>query len=214
MLNAAKIQFSKEELLLLQNAQIILTKNDIMQKVVAMFSDLALDMQQQVKSWQPHLPEVLVASEPRISRGEQYRRLPWVMLDYPRIFGKTDICAFRCFFWWGNDISITLHLRGIFAETWMAPLENAIAENRLTGFALSISEDEWLHHEEAGTHLALPLLAGDNRKNHLRGRSFIKLRKGFPVHQLQQSPELLLEAFRSLLQVFLSVSYPGDERVP
>ena len=42
MLNAAKIQFSKEELSLLQNAQIILTKNDIMQKVVVMFSDLAL----------------------------------------------------------------------------------------------------------------------------------------------------------------------------
>ena len=152
MLNAAKIQFSKEELSLLQNAQIILTKNDIMQKVVAMFSDLALAMQQQVKLWRPHLPEVLVESEPRISRGEQYRRLPWVMLDYPRIFGKEDICAFRCFFWWGNDISITLHLRGIFAETWMGPLEKAVEEGRLEGFSLGISEDEWLHHEEAGTH--------------------------------------------------------------
>ena len=214
MLNAAKIQFSKEELSLLQNAQIILTKNDIMQKVVAMFSDLALAMQQQVKLWQPHLPAVLVESEPRISRGEQYRRLPWVMLDYPRIFGKEDICAFRCFFWWGNDISITLHLRGIFAETWMGPLEKAVEEGRLEGFSLGISEDEWLHHEEAGTHLTLPLSAGESPANHFRRRSFIKLRKGFPVHQMQHSPELLLEAFRNLLQVFLSVSYPGGERVP
>ena len=69
-----------------------------MQKVVAMFSDLALSMQQQVKQWQPHLPAVLVESEPRISRGEQYQRLPWVMLDYPRIFGKEDIFAIRTFF--------------------------------------------------------------------------------------------------------------------
>ena len=43
-MNVAKIQLSAEELSLVQNAEWLLTKNTIIEKVYAMFGELAHDM--------------------------------------------------------------------------------------------------------------------------------------------------------------------------
>ena len=47
----------------------------------------------------------------KISKGENMG-LPWVMLDYPRLFGQEDVLAIRTMFWWGHCFSVTLHLKG------------------------------------------------------------------------------------------------------
>ena len=57
--------------------------------------------------------------EPKISKGEKYKGLPWVMLDYPRIFGKEDIMAIGTRFWWGHYFSVTLHLKGGYLRTYL-----------------------------------------------------------------------------------------------
>ena len=41
------------------------------------------------------LPAEMLFHSPKISKGENYKGLPYVMLDYPRCFGKTDIFAIR-----------------------------------------------------------------------------------------------------------------------
>ena len=53
---------------------------------------------------------------PKISKGENYRGLPYVMLDYPRLFGREEVLAIRTFFWWGHGFSVTLHLKGGYRE--------------------------------------------------------------------------------------------------
>ena len=102
--NFAKVQLSAEEMRLVRDAAWILTKNSVMGKVVAMFGELS-------GGWK----------EPKISKGENYKGLPWVMLDYPRVFGKEDVYAIRTFFLWGHAFSITLHLKGCLLYTSPSP---------------------------------------------------------------------------------------------
>jgi hypothetical protein len=57
-----------------------------------------------------------IGTVPKISRGEKYAHMPWVMLDYPRWFEPaTGHFAVRSFFWWGHFFSLRLQLSGQYA---------------------------------------------------------------------------------------------------
>ena len=125
----AKIQLSPAEMDLVCNADLLLTKNAIIDKVYLIFGDVA----EQVRSD--------LGPSPKISRGENYLGLPWVMLDYPRLFGKEDTLATRVFFWWGNFFSITLHLKGIYKEQCKQNILDNLPLLEKYGFHVCISND-------------------------------------------------------------------------
>jgi hypothetical protein len=108
----AKIALSEKELELVCSTDWILTKHSVIEKVYRLFGSLALSMQGFVEENKTILPAIVSASNPKISRGENYLKFPYVMLDYPRHFTKEDSLAIRTLFWWGNFFSINLHLSG------------------------------------------------------------------------------------------------------
>ena len=142
-MSLAKIQLSPEELILVQDAGILLTKNIIIEKVYTLFGELASELSVWLKEQPPFLTEEILLSSPKISRGEKYKGLPYVMLDYPRCFGKENIFAVRTFFWWGNYFSVTLHLKGKYQQQYMPIIQEKIQFLAKAGFRLSISGDEW-----------------------------------------------------------------------
>src|SRR5262245_43273102 len=105
-MNRAKIQLTADELTLVQNADWLLTKNNIIEKVFEMFGDVAAGAGDIFKQHSASLPQEAFVQSPKISKGEKYLGLPYVMLDYPRLFTKDDVFAIRTLFWWGNFFSI------------------------------------------------------------------------------------------------------------
>src|SRR5262245_51174126 len=111
-MNRAKIQLSADELSLVQNAAWLLTKNNIIDKVFELFGEVATGAGELLKEAADWLPKETFVQSPKISKGEKYLGLPYVMLDYPRMFSREDVFAIRTFFWWGNFFSVTLHIKG------------------------------------------------------------------------------------------------------
>lgn len=146
----AKIQLSAEELQMVQNAQWLLTKNIIIEKVYTLFGELAAEIRQWVEGQPAFLPVEILLLSPKISRGEKYKGLPYVMLDYPRCFGKEDVFAIRTFFWWGNFFSITLHLKGKYQQLLLPSLIKNWPLLSANNFQLSITGDEWEHDLNGG----------------------------------------------------------------
>src|SRR5690606_4636377 len=97
----SKVHLSEQEIDLLKDPQIILMKNNIITKVYECYGILSERMKTIVEQQQAKLPVETKIQSPRISRGENYQSLPYVMLDYPRIFSTENIFAVRIFFWWG-----------------------------------------------------------------------------------------------------------------
>src|SRR3982750_1106316 len=108
----ANVKLSNAELLLVCDEQFILTKNSIINKVYQLFGALSENFIEQAKSKPEIFPVEVSGTSPKIFRGENYRNLPYVLLDYPRFFSREKTFAIRCFFWWGNLFSITLHIAG------------------------------------------------------------------------------------------------------
>ncbi len=140
-MDSAKLRLSEEELRLVNDPGIILTKNAIIAKVYELFGLLAADFRAKTI-----LPGEVAGIAPKIARGENYHGLPYVILDYPRYFSTADVLAIRCFFWWGNFFSITLHLKGLYREMSSAVIMQQYETLSAAGYSLAISDDEWHHH--------------------------------------------------------------------
>ena len=110
-MDRTKIRLSQEEEELVATADWILTKNRVIQKINQLLSNVQTSQQQFLQTCTTLEKEVL-ASSPKISKGENYKGLPWLVLDYPRSFNKEEVFAIRTLFWWGNFFSVTLHLSG------------------------------------------------------------------------------------------------------
>jgi hypothetical protein len=160
--NFAKVQLSAEEMRLVTDPAWILTKNSVIGKVVGMFAELAeiLRLPPRTLLGADRRAPGSGGTEPKISKGENYKGLPWVMLDYPRMFGKEDVCAIRTFFWWGHAFSVTLHLKGEYMRAFLPGIVARRAELEAAGFGMGISDDEWAHEHTEETYGPLGADAG------------------------------------------------------
>lgn len=189
----AKIALSKDELELVTNAQILLTKNGIIQKVYELFGLLAEDYRLTANNV---FPEPVSAISPKISRGENYLGLPYVMLDYPRYFKKDEVLAIRTLFWWGNFYSITLQLSGSFVKEYHPVLLKAIEEGLLEGWYINTTNEMWDHHFEETNYTLI------NSSTNINDRSSIKVAKKIPLHQWDNALLFLQQNFEKLVALF------------
>jgi hypothetical protein len=163
MNNDSKIHLSSSEMDLVLNADWLLTKNSIIGKVYGIFGEVAERVRGDL------------GPSPKIARGENYQGLPWVMLDYPRMFGKEDTFAVRTFFWWGHFFSITLHLKGSYLQQYRQRILDHLSLLEKNDFHIGVSEEEWRHEFTADNYAAVKELGQERVKEMLGAARFCKL---------------------------------------
>jgi len=199
-MQVSKIQFSPEELSLAENAEWILTKNEIIRKVMSLFGELASEYRKRVEEKVRELPEEASLFSPKISRGEQYRGLPYVILDYPRIFSKDHVFAVRSFFWWGNYFSLTLHLKGEYKNELQKRIIQSHQYFSDGDFSLAVTEDEWRHDLQDGNYTRVVELES-RFEDTLTRKKFLKLTKVWSLQEVNHMESLLANEFSNLLRV-------------
>lgn len=174
-MSPAKVTLSPKELELVNDAGWILTKNTVIQKVYTLFGNLSETYKTILENNLSIINNGIDFRSPKISKGEQYEGLPWVMLDNPRYFSGDDVFAIRTFFWWGNFCSITLQLSGSFREQYAAAVQKYIDKmgGDDAGWYICINQDPWQHHFRHDNYL--PLCEWKNRS--VASLPFIKLAK-------------------------------------
>jgi len=197
-MDESKIQLSAEEWQLLQNSGWILTKHAVIDKVYQLFGQVAHGMQQQLQA--PHrLPEAVLHQSPKIAKGEQYQRLPWVVLDYPRYFSKEHVFAIRHFFWWGHYFSSTLQLKGRFQQQLAPVIEQEAAAGRLAGYYWCAGGDEFNFDIKAEGYW--PMAERPPVPGELQNAPFVKLTATYALEHWDTMPEKLLAAFERFIAV-------------
>jgi hypothetical protein len=194
----AKIKLSEEELLLVQNASVILTKNAVMQKAISLFGMLAEDMNATLEK--ASIPEEVKMTTPKISRGENYKGLPYVILDYPRLFTYENIFAVRTMFWWGNYFSITLHLKGIYKDMYQAAINESSSLLAEKQFNICMSSDQWRHELEGDNYISLSRITEKEILALIQKNQFLKLSAKVEFAQWDDSAIKLTRLFGEILR--------------
>ncbi|MEZ2446220.1 hypothetical protein QFZ51_000048 [Chitinophaga sp. W3I9] len=194
-------ELTPEEAAVIESTHFILLKNSAIGKVMVLMGKLqeALAAYDRNSSF-PFKPEWLLQGG-KISKGEQYKGLPWVMLDYPRYFSKTEVFAFRTMFWWGHYFSATLHLAGNVKRYYSPVLESSYTKLAEAGFQVYVQEDPWEHDFENGNYCFINTLSLDEWKTLISRNDFIKVAKPFVIGHWGKIITDVVEAYAALLNI-------------
>lgn len=195
----SKLTLSDEELQLVSSTGWILTKHAVTSKLYDLFGELS--EKYKVVCRQEWLPAAATGVSPKISKGENYLRLPYVMLDFPRLFDQQNVFAVRTLFWWGNFFSITLHLSGEYKKRFEKKLLAGFDIVRRHDFYVCTGADPWQHHFEHSNYIPAAGLAKEEFEKTMLQKPFIKLAAKFPVQAWNDMPELLEEKFILLMKL-------------
>lgn len=202
-MNNANVKLSKTELSLVTDASVILTKNNIIAKVYNLFGDLSQSFQGAIAAMPVKLPGQVLETTPKIYKGEQYLGLPYVMLDCPRLYTADNILAIRCFFWWGNFFSITLHLSGGFMLNYSNSLQTWLQQHNKQGWFICINDDPWQHHFGENNYCSIDVIGNAILNEALATKKgFVKLAKKLPLQQWDGALSFFVKEYNELLQVF------------
>jgi hypothetical protein len=198
-MNEAKIRLSPEEMELVIRPDWILTKNAVMRKAKELFELLASRQQAIIEIHSSQLPLEVIAVPPKISKGENYRGLPYLVLDYPRFFNRENVFAIRTLFWWGNFFSSTLHLSGKYKQL----LESRIlaSYSSLGDCSISVGENEWEHHFDKDNYQLIAETKEMDFKKSVSEKSFLKLAYRVQLQQWDNALSLLEDHFNSWLKL-------------
>ena len=166
------MQLTSEEYNVASNSQFLLLKADVVAKVRAEFEHLQVEYLAILKQKEISLPPF---AKPKISRGENYKGLPYLVLDYPAVFDKENILAFRTMFWWGNFFSITLHLQGSYKEQYLESIKGALHNKKPKGLYLSCNTTAWEYHYEEDNYRLVDRMSNEEIERTLSQHNFIKL---------------------------------------
>lgn len=217
-MNSANLQLSPEELRLVSDPGWILTKNSIVAKAVGIMAGLAETYREVWAAGGVARAGIGAAGagairpievggiaggglrvepgDPKVSRGENYRGLPWVMLDYPRVFGREDVLAIRTMFLWGHGFNITLHLKGRFQSLYLGVIRERRVALGAAGFFVGVHPDEWRHEHTEEVYQPLRVFEGV-----LGEGGFFKLSAAVGLDRWAEAPELLAGLFTTLVEV-------------
>jgi hypothetical protein len=200
-MSKAKVILSAHEQQLVTNYDWILTKNDIINKGKLLLSDIQEEYKKTLSDLSFTLPEELNKAGGKISKGENYKGLPYLLLDYPGYFDKENIFAFRTMFWWGHFFSVTLHLSGKYKQRYENSIERKIGENIYRDYFISIADDQWQHGFEPDNYKAVNEIRAADINNNLLQNAFIKIACKLPVAQWNNAQKFCTTGFINLLKI-------------
>lgn len=195
----AKIRLSEEEAALVRNSAWILTKNDILEKVKQLLGRIQVRQKVIVDQYKHRLPSTLSSSSPKISKGEQYQGLPYLVLDWPRDFGKDGSWAIRTLFWWGHYFTVTLHLSGKYREQLRQQVIGQVTQLAAGHFLLATGDDEWQHHLTGEHYTPVKSFDRNDFEKAITVSPFLKITWQLSLDQWDDAEEKLIEAFKVLL---------------
>lgn len=197
--NKTKLALSPKEQELVCNTDWILTKQTITEKIVELFSALLVSMQQVTSAKKNNLPQKVFATDPKISKGENYKGLPYVMLDYPRYFNKENTLAIRTLFWGGNFFSLNLQLSG--------KTKNEAVSNLIMHFSMLQQNDYWIctnnhpwdHYFEDGNYVPIQKITKAQFITMLKQESFVKIGRKISIQHWDTVNQFVEQTFEEML---------------
>lgn len=196
-MEVSKIQLSPAERELIKNAEIILTKNRVLEKVKALLDEV--QQQQLAFVSAKDLKDPVFSISPKISKGENYLGLPYLILDYPRQSSEGRFFFIRTMFWWGNFFSCTLHL----AANSKEQLHERIVANHkhLENYFVSISNDPWVHHLGPNEYREISSLSLKELETVMESFDHVKIAGKYDLSEWEEIPSKLYENWKVFLKV-------------
>lgn len=196
-MEVSKIHLSSSEMELMQNAEIILTKNRVLEKIKGLLETVQEKQTGFIEN--SNFDDAIFIVSPKISKGENYLGFPYLILDYPRQFSGDHFFFIRTMFWWGKFFSCTLHLANESKELFGERIQEA--HSRLKNHYISISNDQWVHHLEESDYKQIGLMTEEQFRESCTRFDHIKIACRHPLTEWEKITDKLYEDWKFFLSL-------------
>lgn len=194
------MEFTDREFQIIHDSEFLITKAGASSKIQHLLSEVKVGLKDVVKKSRVDPELMKLFSSGKISKGENYRGLPYQVLDYPAAFHKHDIFAFRTMFWWGNYFSCTLHLQGKPLEIYRQTLIDNLDHFTIEDLYVCVNESPWEYHFEADNYKLITKADSE----YLNKCQFLKLSKKIEICQWKKLPVSASNFLEQLLATIFS----------
>ncbi len=91
-----------EDFLIINDQDYLIHKRAVLSKISQILSEVEVTIKNSPVIRSPLLPQDALTMSGKISRGENYKGLPYVVLDFPRYSNGEKVFLYRTMFWWGH----------------------------------------------------------------------------------------------------------------
>lgn len=184
------IKLTKHELNFARNTSYPLAKHQIVQKVSQLFQHLGQKLVHDFGN-----QTLFQSSEYKITRGENYRLMPYLVLDFPRISGKNFPITCRTFFWWGHYFSCTIMVQTVLID--LDTTAELLAFSRKT--RLLVGDDLWEQDLNSAVYTKLNKLSPAEIKPILEQQEYLKIVTKIALNDYDNLEELATKAYGQML---------------
>lgn len=189
---------TEKELTYLSDTDFLLTKRNIQDKVNQLLVETEEKLKDAIRQHKLVVPARVQSQAGKISKGENYQGLPYQILDFPRLFSRDDIFAYRTMCWWGNYYSATWHLQG---KSWQALRKTLIAEQRILREEkafICVHHTPWEYHQQEDNFLSIESFSEKSLSEHFERMHFMKIARFLPLEDGGKLPAFSLNFFKRL----------------
>ncbi len=191
------MQLTEKELLILQDTDFLLTKATVLEKINELLGQTREELKESVENSNFSFPNGIDLLNGKISKGENYKNLPYMVLDYPTLFSKRSIFAYRTMFWWGNFFSATLHLEGIALNYYRKSITLNLDKLLKKDVYIGVGDTPWQYHYEEDNYFLL----NEEHSDFITNCKFLKLSKKIELKKWNDVPEFSTNFFELVLSV-------------
>ena len=141
-------EWQPKDLELINHVEVFQNKPAILKKVETRLSKLKEAMAIELVSCASRLPLNTDIENGQIARGENNNGFPFLSLDIPQNFSKTEMYTYRTLFWWGHYLGFSLILKGEKLKTYFERLSKHCNETPFLDVYLSITPTPWEWHQD------------------------------------------------------------------
>lgn len=197
-------KLTKEERQTLANTKFFLYKKRATEKIQKQFHILKDEIHKEIEGCKNIIPDDADTITGRIFRGENYKGLPYIMMDYPKLFNKNDVFSFRNMCWWGTHYSFTLHISGEPLNYYRKIIAKNIHHMEDKGIYYCVNKTPWEYHYEKDNYWSLDDLLQDSSfdiQDNIMEKDFIKLSRKISIHSWNEILEFGPETFRMFMEI-------------
>ncbi|MEZ4883205.1 MAG: hypothetical protein R3E32_00620 [Chitinophagales bacterium] len=178
--------FTPQEMTILSDKNFLLTKRVALEKIMTLFGELAQHLQQLPIHQGFTFPKGTDAVLGKISKGDNYKGLPYMVLDFPKLFHKNAVFAYRSMFWWGDSFSFTLHLSGACLLQYQDVILNNLDKLQQEEVYFCCNDTPWEYDFGIDNYIRLSDVSKSFIAEKITQTGFIKLSRQLPLQDWQE----------------------------
>lgn len=199
--------WSHHEWDLIRVTEIFRHKPSILKKAEGYLEELRSSLAVELKAHPKPYPPETDLTKGQIARGENHKGFPFLSLDLPQKFSKTEFFTFRTLFWWGHYLGFSLILKSPNLDPYINRLKKSRQDAACETIYLSQHTSPWEWEFSENNFVKVSELSENEIQEIAERLQYLKLIRIFPVTE-ESFPELNwekagIQSFRDLVHLVL-----------